>query len=207
MLNDAGFDRWADEYEQSVRDTEAADRYPFAGYGRVLKAVCAAVPAVERPAILDLGFGTGALTRQLYDRGCAVWGQDFSPRMMELAQARMPEAHLFCGDLIKGLATPLLHQRYDAVISTYALHHLTDEEKVSLLKTAQGLLNPGGRVLIGDVAFRDQAALDRCRRESGEEWDEEEHYFVYEALRQALPDLTFTPLSPCAGLLTLPSAF
>ena len=204
MLNDAGFDRWADEYEQSVRGSEAADRYPFAGYSRVLRAVCAALPKAERPVILDLGFGTGALTAQLYDRGCEVWGQDFSPRMLELAQERMPKAHLFCGDFGQGLVPPLSAQRYDAVVSTYALHHLTDEEKVPLLKTLRGLLKPGGKVLIGDVAFADRAALDRCRKQSGEDWDEEEHYFVYEDLRTALPELTFVQLSPCAGLLTLP---
>ena len=203
MLNDAGFDRWADEYEQSVRGSEAADSYPFAGYSRVLRAVCAGVPKVERPVILDLGFGTGALTAQLYDRGAEVWGQDFSPRMLELAQQRMPEARLFCGDFGRGLASPLLSQRYDAIVSTYALHHLTDEEKVPLLKALQGLLKPGGKVLIGDVAFLDRGALDRCRKQSGEDWDEEEHYFVYEDLRTALPELTFVQLSPCAGLLTL----
>ena len=91
MLNDAGFDRWADEYERSVRESEAADSYPFAGYSQVLKAVCAAIPAVEKPVILDLGFGTGALTTQLYERGCEIWGQDFSPRMLALSQQRMPE--------------------------------------------------------------------------------------------------------------------
>ncbi len=203
MLNDAGFDRWADEYEASVRDAEAADAYPFAGYSRVLKAVCAGVPDVARPVILDLGFGTGALTAQLYERGCDVWGQDFSPRMLALAQARMPDAHLFGGDFARGLAAPLRENRYDAVISTYALHHLTDEEKVALLRTLQGLLKPGGKVLIGDVAFRDRAAQDRCRTENGDGWDEDEHYFVYEDLQKALPDLTFTQLSPCAGLLTL----
>ena len=203
MLNDAGFDRWADEYERSVRESEAADSYPFAGYSQVLKAVCAAIPAVEKPVILDLGFGTGALTTQLYERGCEIWGQDFSPRMLALSQQRMPEAHLFCGDFSQGLAAPLLQRRYDAILSTYALHHLTDEDKIALLRVLQGLLRPGGKVLIGDVAFQDQAALDRCRTASGDQWDEEEHYFVYEALRPALPELTFTPLSPCAGLLTL----
>ena len=30
MLDVTGFDRWADEYEQSVRGSEAADSYPFA---------------------------------------------------------------------------------------------------------------------------------------------------------------------------------
>ena len=203
MLDVAGFDRWADEYEQSVRGSEAADSYPFAGYSRVLKAVCAGVPDVPRPVILDLGFGTGALTAQLYDRGAEVWGQDFSPRMTALARQRMPEAHLFCGDFARGLVPELLARRYDAVISTYALHHLTDEEKVPLLKTLRGLLKPGGKGLVGDVAFADRAALDRCRQENGEGWDDEEHYFVFEDLRSALPELTFTRLSSCAGLLTL----
>ena len=44
------------------------------------------------------------------DRFKKLMGQDFSSRMIELASAKMPEAHLFQGDIINGLVTPLLLQ-------------------------------------------------------------------------------------------------
>ena len=36
MLDSKGFDLWADGYDESVRISEASDRYPFAGYKKVL---------------------------------------------------------------------------------------------------------------------------------------------------------------------------
>ena len=53
---------------------------------------------------------------------------------------------------------------------------------------------------MGDVAFADQAALERCRLESGDLWDEDEFYFVYEQIRQDFPAIRFEQLSSCAGL-------
>ena len=50
--------------------------------------------------MLDLGFGTGTLTAKLYENGCTIWGQDFSRRMIEIAQEKMPDAHLYQGDFL-----------------------------------------------------------------------------------------------------------
>ena len=35
MLNNTGFDQWADEYDRSVARSDAAGSYPFAGYQAV----------------------------------------------------------------------------------------------------------------------------------------------------------------------------
>ena len=94
-------------------------------------------------------------------------------------------------------------RQYDAIVATYSLHHLDDGQKVAFLRQLQTLLAPGGRILIGDVAFETLAELTRCRAESGPLWDDDEIYFVAETLRPHLPGLAFTRVSHCAGVLEL----
>lgn len=204
MLDEKGFDLWADEYDKSVGLSDEEDSYPFAGYKDILNRIYRTVLQKEHARVLDIGFGTGTLTSKLYERGCEVWGQDFSERMIELAREKMPEAHLFHGDFSEGLVQPLRQNRYDFIVATYSLHHLDDAQKVRFLTGLRELLAPGGAVLIGDVAFNTRAQLDACRAEAGDEWDEDEIYFVYDELRRELPALGFEKLSHCAGVLTLP---
>ena len=167
MLDNKGFDLWADGYDKSVGLSDEEKSYPFAGYKDVLGRIYQTVMAKENAKVLDIGFGTGTLTAKLYQGGCEIWGQDFSERMIELAGAKMPDARLFQGDFSKGLAGPLLSERFDFIIATYSLHHLTDSEKISFINTLTGLLKEGGAVLIGDVAFESRQELDLCRQTEG----------------------------------------
>ena len=64
-------------------------------------------------------------------------------------------------------------------------------------------LAPGGKLLIGDVAFATRRELEDCRAQAGAGWDGDEFYFVYEELRPLFPGMTFEPFSHCAGVLTL----
>lgn len=203
MLDKKGFDLWADGYDKAVGISYEENSYPFAGYREVLDRIYNTVLSRGRPTVLDVGFGTGTLTAKLYEKGCRISGQDFSPRMIELAQAKMPDARLFCGDFSEGLAAPLIKSSYDFILATYSLHHLTDRGKVSFITSALELLNADGEILIGDVAFADRAALERCRASAGGAWDDDEIYFVFDELKKELPGLRFEPVSFCAGVLTL----
>ena len=169
MLNDKGFDLWADGYDKTVGLSDEENSYPFAGYKEILSKIYQIVLTKEKAKILDIGFGTGTLTTKLYEQGCEVWGQDFSGRMIELANAKMPGAHLFQGDFSQGLAEPLLQNSYDFIIATYSLHHLTDDGKIELIHSMTKLLKEDGVILIGDVAFANREDLERCSREAGEE--------------------------------------
>ena len=203
MLNSNGFDVWADGYDESVRLADESDAYPFAGYATILKEIYGRVCASGAKAVLDIGFGTGPLAGQLYQQGCDVFGQDFSSRMIQLAQGKMPRAKLYQGDFSLGLVQALKQQRYDAIIATYALHHLTDEQKVTFLQELLPLLQDNGCIYVGDVAFATRAQLEQCKAQAGDDWDASEIYFVYDELKQAFPQLRFEPVSHCAGLLTL----
>ncbi|MBR6705728.1 MAG: class I SAM-dependent methyltransferase [Clostridia bacterium] len=203
MLDDKGFDLWADGYDRAVGVSDDENTYPFAGHKEVLGTIYRTVMKKPNASVLDIGFGTGTLTAKLYEHGCTIYGQDFSQKMIELASRKMPGAHLFRGDFAQGLAGPLRRQNYDFIVATYSLHHLTDEQKTAFLRVLYDRLNENGRILIGDVAFETRAELDRCRREAGSEWDEEEIYFVADELRRDFPGLAFTRVSFCAGVLTL----
>lgn len=203
MLNETGFDLWADGYDRSVGLSDKQDTYPFAGYKQILNAIYNRVLSEPGKTVLDIGFGTGTLTARLYEQGCHIYGQDFSPRMLELARQKMPGAQLYQGDFSRGLAEELQAQRYDAIIATYSLHHLTDHQKIQFIQQLKSLLRPGGGIYIGDVAFETRQELEACRAQAGESWDDGEIYFVYEELKPMIPELTFTKYSKCAGLLEL----
>lgn len=85
MLNNKGFDLWADGYDKSVGLSDEAGAYPFAGYKNILNEIYNRVLSHSGKTVLDIGFGTGTLTAKLYEQGCQIYGQDFSGRMLELA--------------------------------------------------------------------------------------------------------------------------
>ena len=203
MLNQTEFDLWAEGYDKSVGLSDAENTYPFAGYRAVLGSIFQTIMKKPKAVVLDVGFGTGTLTAKLYENGCTIYGQDFSARMIELASEKMPNAHLYQGDFTQGLVEPLLEQRYDFIVATYSLHHLTDEQKVCFLRMLRDHLNPGGQLLIGDVAFKTRAEMEQCQKDAGDEWDGDEFYFVVDELKKAFPTLGFTRISYCAGIISL----
>ena len=203
MLNQIGFNLWADDYDKSVGLSDENNTYPFAGYKMVLNGIYNDVLAHPGKTVLDIGFGTAVLTAKLYANGCEIFGQDFSSRMIELAQEKMPDAKLYQGDFSQGLVETLTQNRYDAIIATYSLHHLTDPQKVSFLKGLLPLLKDGGAIYIGDVAFPTRSLLEQCKAQAGDAWDEDEIYFVYDELKEAFPQMQFKPISDCAAILSL----
>ena len=205
MLDNKGFDLWADGYDNTVGLSDEQNTYPFAGYKEVLGTIYKTIMKKENAVVLDIGFGTGTLTTKLYENGCTIYGQDFSARMIELASEKMPNAHLYQGDFTQGLVEPLLAQSYDFIVATYSLHHLTDEQKVSFMRVLQNLLNPGGQVLIGDVAFENRSQLEQCQKAVGDEWDDDEIYFVVDELKGEFPELGFKQISHCSGVLSIPA--
>ena len=97
----------------------------------------------------------------------------------------------------------LLQHTYDFIIATYSLHHLTDDAKIQFIQLLKTLLKEGGYILIGDVAFQTRSDLEKCHKENKDGWDEDEIYFVVDELRNAFPELEFTQVSYCAGLLVI----
>jgi len=103
----------------------------------------------EVGSVVDLGCGDGrllalVLTARPNARGVAA---DFSPAMLERAEARFAgdeRVTVVAHDLdspIDALAAP---GSVDAVVSSFAIHHVVDERKRAVCREAFALLRPGG---------------------------------------------------------------
>ena len=206
MLSNHGFDLWANTYDASVRSSEQNNAYPFAGYTALMNAIYGTVMNRAHQNVLDIGFGTALLTSKLYDAGHIITGLDFSPEMIQIAQAKMPNAQLILHDFAHGIPAQVQPMSFDFIISTYALHHLTDEAKAAFISSLLGLLSPSGSILIGDVGFPSRYELELCKEAEGDSWDDEEYYFVFSELYAALHtlcSLTFHPYSHCSGVIEI----
>lgn len=129
--------------EHALRYLDQADDYPHRveGEGVLLEHV----PRDVR-RILDLGTGDGRLLALLLrDRPAGLGvGLDLSDVMLERARGRFADDERV--ELVKhDLAEPLpALGRFDAVVSSMAIHHLEHERKRSLYGEVFELLDPGG---------------------------------------------------------------
>jgi tRNA (cmo5U34)-methyltransferase len=136
-------EEWRDDARRVQLYRDRADEFPhrLEGEGVLLEHVPAGVGRV-----LDLGAGDGRLLAMiLADRPEATGvGLDFSELMLEAARDRFAgeeRVELVEHDLAEPL--PALG-RFDAVVSSMAIHHLEHERKRSLYSEVYELLEPGG---------------------------------------------------------------
>jgi ubiquinone/menaquinone biosynthesis C-methylase UbiE len=125
----------------------------------------------ENLKILELGCGTGELTKKLCQRypKARIIGLDYSPRMLSVCQEKLKQfgkrVQLIEGDFSQ---TALPHD-CDVVISTLAIHHLTDPHKLELFQKIYRALTDAGWFVNGDVVLfessRHTFLHDQVRRE------------------------------------------
>ncbi|WP_242822061.1 class I SAM-dependent methyltransferase [Ethanoligenens harbinense] len=202
VLNSKEFNLWADGYDKSVNLSEEANEYPFAGYRKVLGTIYDIVKSENGKNILDIDFGTGILSKKPYDEECSICGIDFSPKMIEIAKQKMPNAVLVQHDFTQGLPVILSDKSFDFIVCTYAIHHLNDFQKIRLIKESISHLSVGGKVLIGDVAFETTKEMRQCKAQSGSHWDADEIYLFVEMLKPAFPFMQFKKASFCSAILS-----
>jgi len=125
------------------RYLDRADAYPRRAEGEGV--LLAQVPR-DVGRVLDLGTGDGrllALVQRDRERMRGV-GLDFSAPMLAAARERFASDERI--EIVEhDLAEPLPDLgRFDAVVSSMAIHHLEDDRKRSLYGEAFDLLEPGG---------------------------------------------------------------
>jgi demethylmenaquinone methyltransferase / 2-methoxy-6-polyprenyl-1,4-benzoquinol methylase len=102
---------------------------------------CFLVSRIPRGShVLDVATGTGAVARELLDRGCTVVGLDQSAGMLAEARGRLPEAV----ELVEASAErlPFSDSSFDALTFTYLLRYVDDPGGV--LRELARVVRPGG---------------------------------------------------------------
>jgi putative AdoMet-dependent methyltransferase len=192
------FDDWAETYDASV----SVDQFPFFGYWDVLRRITALAEPLSDLSVLDLGTGTGNLALRFASLGCHLGCIDFSAPMLEKAHQKLPTAHFILHDL-RGDWPTELNRPFDRIVSAYVFHHFSLDQKVSILRGLLPYLNPNGRIIIGDIAFQNTAALEKMKITVGDEWEQEFYWLADEslsALQEADMPARYTQVSSCAGV-------
>lgn len=205
MLDNKGFDNWAGEYDKSI--DRLSKGYPFEGYYKVLEYVRDFIDLEYNVKILDLGIGTGLLTYELYKNGGQVHGVDFSSEMIKKAKEKMPTGNFYEHNFKQGIPEEIKNLQFDYIVSSYAIHHLDDSEKVSFILELKKVLKQNGKIIIADISWKNKELMEECKEISKKYWDEEEIYFIGDEMVNKLRDIGinsyYEQLSSCAGVLVI----
>ena len=98
--------------------------------------------------ILDLGAGTGLLTKRLYDEypNANYTLVDISEQMLEVARQRFSGLKNF-NYLILDYSTDLPREKFDLIASALSFHHIENEDKLLLYSNIYNVLEEGGCLL------------------------------------------------------------
>lgn len=179
------FDQWADSYDGWV----TSDDPVYFRYDTILERVLSLSGAARGKRVLDIGTGTGNLAARLLDLGAEVVGLDPSQKMLDKAAVKLKGRS---GIELKRVEEPFLEIPYpdgsfDAVVSTYAFHHVHPGKKAACIREMMRVLKPGGTWVIGDLIF--QSAGDEKVIVGAHDWMEDEYFARVDELLPIFKDL------------------
>lgn len=145
------FDRWSASYDDTVAGGDLEYKEVFVRYDDILQTIA----NKAHGSVIEFGVGTGNLTKKLHEKGFEIVGIEPSDKMREIAQQKLPDVRITKGNF---LTFPFMDKKVDTIVSSYAFHHLTDEEKEQAIELFADVLNEGGKIVFGDTIFEDEQA-------------------------------------------------
>lgn len=132
------------------RDTEAES-------ARILDAL----EIKESDSLIDFGAGTGVFAIRAAQSCSRVYAVDVSQPMLDRVRNRAVEAGLSNIEFHNAGFLTYAHEDapVDAVVTTFAFHHLPDFWKGIALTRIHGMLKPGGSLYIRDVIMEEAGAM------------------------------------------------
>jgi tRNA (cmo5U34)-methyltransferase len=141
------FNKFAQDYD-SQREYIIPEMRQYYG-----AAVWAMETREQKPAILDVGAGTGLLSALLLEKfpDARLTLMDISENMLDMARKRFASrpdtAYIICDYSRSDLGGP-----FDLVCSALSIHHLSPEDKRQLFGRIYRALKPGGMFVNADQA-------------------------------------------------------
>lgn len=182
------FNNWAKTYDKSVERNTGSNNI-YSKYNEVLDTVyTTATKNINKDVkILDIGVGTGNLSKRFLETGYNnIIGLDQSREMLSVAKDKFPKLKLRLGEFLK---IPFENSTFDIIVSTYAFHHLNEEEKAVAIREMLRVLKENGKIIIGDLMFEsDQSKAEIYERLSDDQISEieDEYYSNIELLKREL---------------------
>ena len=183
----------APEYDEDVTREEHPIR---TGYRATLDWVGS--HAVAGQMVLDLGAGTGNTIMTLPVE-CAVTGVDVSSEMVRIARTKTVQYDVsFVQEDIMEYVDHADLRMFDVIVSTYALHHLTPDERRWLFLRCAEKMKPGVHIIVGDLMYendRDRERIFRVYKESHPSLEEDvadEFFWNVEETMQTMANIGWT---------------
>jgi SAM-dependent methyltransferase len=170
-------DGTAEEWDADRYDDQCSFVYEYG------ESVTELLDVGDGDAVLDVGCGTGHLSRRLADRGARVVGVDSAPDMVGRARDAHGDAERVrfvrgdARDLVSALGSDALGT-FDAAFSNAALHWIPGDDHDTVLEGVARLLRPGGAFVaefggrgnVGRIVEAATAELDARGYEAGDPW-------------------------------------
>jgi putative AdoMet-dependent methyltransferase len=198
------FDEWSHSYDETVNGNDREYEDVFEDYDIILSKVAEKAGGT----VVEFGVGTGNLTQKLFEKGLKVIGIEPNKKMRSIAGSKLPGVTIIDGDF-QDFNVDIPVQTF---VSTYAFHHLTDEEKEMAIEKYSRILPENGRIVFADTIFETEEAKKQMIEDSQEkgltrlaEDLQREYYTTIAVLQNILIDkgfnVSFTKLNRFVWLL------
>ncbi|MBU6997038.1 MAG: methyltransferase domain-containing protein [Theionarchaea archaeon] len=161
------FEKWADNYDASVK----SKGWLHSDYEKILREVS---NRATGSFLVDIGAGTGNILQYLRE-GIRYVGIEPSPNMRRVFREKHRDKEVYSGHF---LYVPLMSRIADTVLSSYAFHHVRDEDKERSIEEMLRLLKNGGKLVIGDIMFQSEDEKARIGEEDNILEDVNDEYFA-----------------------------
>lgn len=151
------FDDWADDYDEIISATDGEYEEVFKNYNEILNETVKHIAKYPNAKVVDIGAGTGNLTNVAVKAGYSAVGLEPNSKMREIAVSKYPNIEFLSGTF---LSLPLEDNSLDAIISSYAFHHLTDDEKLDAVKLLKSKLKSDGTIVFADTIYASEETKD-----------------------------------------------
>jgi MPBQ/MSBQ methyltransferase len=111
------------------------------------------IPAGSR--VLEIGCGSGKTVSALMDRSCDIIAFDFSKKAVELSNLVL--GRYYAGDAIIADARnfPFSEHTFSFIIASHVIGHIQEEERNTIAKEVERVLQSGGRLLLQEFSVDD----------------------------------------------------